>query len=278
MDGIKILHISDLHFGPPYRPMVGEALLSIAEALSPDFIAVSGDLTQRAKRDQFEAARKFIDQLPDVPKVVVPGNHDVPLYRIPERLAQPHGLYSEIIHPELNPVLEMPGAIIQGLDTTAPTRAITNRRIYNRQLALCAETFRQAPPSKMRIIVAHHPFIPAPDTRKSRAMQKSKRALDTLIDLNVELILGGHLHSSYVGSSFDFLSSRKHERGIIIAQAGTSTSSRGLGKELGRNSFNFIEIDDRSVVVSNYLYFESLREFRKFSMHTLPRAKIGHLD
>lgn len=278
MEKLRILHISDLHFGPPYLPAVGDALLQVSGVLSPSVIVVSGDLTQRAKRAQFEAARRFLDQLPDVPKVVVPGNHDVPLYRISERIKRPHELYQEIICTELNPVLSIPGAIFQGLDTTAPTRAITNGRIYNRQLELCTDTFRDAPLDSMRIVVAHHPFIPAPDTRKNSAMQKAKRALDTLVELNVEMILGGHLHSAYVGSSLDFLSSRKHDRGIIIVQAGTSTSSRGLGRELGRNSFNFIEIDEQRVVTSSFIYFEGVREFRKFSMHTLPRAKAHHLD
>ena len=82
---LTVLHISDLHFGPPYRPDVAETLLEIAPILRPDVIVISGDFTQRAKEEQFRDAREYIDRLPDVPRVVVPGNHDVPLYRVAER-------------------------------------------------------------------------------------------------------------------------------------------------------------------------------------------------
>jgi 3',5'-cyclic AMP phosphodiesterase CpdA len=76
---LTILHISDLHFGPPYVPAVGAALLRAAPRMQADLIVASGDFTQRAKPEQFAQARAFLDQLPKLPRVVVPGNHDVPL-------------------------------------------------------------------------------------------------------------------------------------------------------------------------------------------------------
>ena len=83
---LTLLQISDLHFGPPYIEKIGEAALRIAPELKPDAVIVSGDLTQRAKREQFEAAKEFMSRLPDVPRLVIPGNHDVPLYRFYERM------------------------------------------------------------------------------------------------------------------------------------------------------------------------------------------------
>src|SRR5690606_18956212 len=111
---IRLLHISDLHFGSPYVPHVGEALLEIAPELRSQVIVASGDFTQRAKREQFAQAREFLDRLPAVPKVVVPGNHDVPLFRVGERFRSPHGLYCEYISPELNSVLKLEEAVIVG--------------------------------------------------------------------------------------------------------------------------------------------------------------------
>src|SRR5689334_179320 len=87
---ITLLHVSDLHFGPPYVTEVGEALQSFAAQLAPTAIIASGDFTQRAKAEQFAAARAFLDRLPRVPLVVTPGNHDVPLYRVAERLLDPY--------------------------------------------------------------------------------------------------------------------------------------------------------------------------------------------
>ena len=86
---ISVLHVSDLHFGPPYVPEVGEALQTFAHRLRPELIVASGDFTQRAKPEQFREARAWLDRLPDAPVVVTPGNHDAPLYRVWERITAP---------------------------------------------------------------------------------------------------------------------------------------------------------------------------------------------
>lgn len=96
------------------KKKLGEAVLRIAPKLNPEAVIISGDLTQRAKRSQFEAAKVFLGRLPPVPQLVIPGNHDVPLYRIYERMVNPHGLYCEIISPDLNPVLKIKDAVIAG--------------------------------------------------------------------------------------------------------------------------------------------------------------------
>src|SRR5688500_16807685 len=133
-----ILHISDLHFGPPYVPHVGEAVLRAAHELHPDIIVASGDFTQRAKQVEYAAARAFLDTLPPKPLIVIPGNHDVPLYRVFERIFAPHKLYREYISDELNTVHRLENAVIVALDSTAPLRAITNGRIDEKQLEYCA--------------------------------------------------------------------------------------------------------------------------------------------
>src|SRR4030095_10141040 len=79
-----LLHISDVHFGPPHRPELAEKGLAFVEEHRPAAVVLSGDLTQRAKPKQFQEARRFVDRLP-APTLVVPGNHDVPLYRLWER-------------------------------------------------------------------------------------------------------------------------------------------------------------------------------------------------
>ena len=126
---LTLLHASDFHFGPPYVPVVGEALLRAATELGPDVIVASGDFTQRAKAEQFAAARAWLDRLPKVPIIVVPGNHDIPLYRVYERLFTPYALYERYISKELNSVLVRDDAVFVALNTTAPLRAITRGRI-----------------------------------------------------------------------------------------------------------------------------------------------------
>jgi len=268
---MNILHISDLHFGPPYVPKVGESLLRIAAKLKIDAIVVSGDLTQRAKRDQFAAARAFLDQLPDRPTIVVPGNHDVPLFRVRERLTNPHQLYCEYISPQLNTVMTVDGAVFIGLDSTAPRTSITNGRLHPGQLEFCEQGFANAPPDAVRIVVAHHHFAPAPDYLRDQTMPQAKRAMARFIDLGVEMILGGHLHRAYIGNSLDFYPGNHRDRGVVIVQCGTTTSRRGRGREREKNSFNLISIDQHMFHITHYLYFDEEQGFAPFSRYLFPR-------
>jgi len=269
---ITLLHISDLHFGSPYVPKVGEALLGKVPQINPDVIAISGDLTQRAKPREFEAAREFIDILPDVPKVVVPGNHDVPLFRVLERLRSPYGLYQQYIARELNQVTQVEGAVIVALDSTSPLTNITNGRIHREQLEFCRKHLESVPEGVAKIIVAHHHFAPAPDYERDQTLPKARRAMDCFLDLGVDLILGGHLHRAYIGNSLDIYPKAKRGHGIVIVQCGTSTSRRGRGKERLKNSFNVINISDEMLWVTHYMYFDDVNDFGPLSRHTFPRA------
>jgi 3',5'-cyclic AMP phosphodiesterase CpdA len=251
---------------------VGEALLRKVPLLNPDAIVISGDLTQRARREQFEQARAFLDRLPSVPRVVVPGNHDVPLYRVVERLADPHRLYREIISPELDQVLHLDRATIVALDSTAPHRAITNGRIRLEQLQFCRDEFAKTPPGAAKLVVAHHHFAPAPDYEHDQTMPQAKRAMDFFMKLEVEMILGGHLHRAYIGNSLDIYPGALRSHGIIIVQCGTSTSRRGRAREREKNSFNVIKIGDEMLRITHYMYFDDLGEFGPLSRHIFPRT------
>jgi len=268
---LKLLQISDLHFGPPFLPKVGEAVLQLAPQLTPDAVVISGDFTQRAKPEQFAAARAFLDRLPNVPKVVVPGNHDVPLYRIKERLLNPHGHYRRYISESLDGTWHLDGAIVVGLNSTAPRRAITNGRISDQQLEYCEAAFGKANNGQAKIVVAHHHFAPAPDYQRDQVMPKTRRTMKRLFDMGVDLILGGHLHRSYIGDSLDIYPHKFGHQGIIIVQCGTTTSRRGRAREKERNSLNTIHIGPELIRVSHYMYFDDSGTFEPISRHMFPR-------
>jgi 3',5'-cyclic AMP phosphodiesterase CpdA len=269
---LTLLHISDLHFGPHFISGAGEAVLRAAADVRPDVIVASGDFTQRAKRRQFADARAFLDQLPKVPLVVVPGNHDIPLYRVVERLLTPYALYREFISPELEAVVRRDDAVIVSLNTTSPMRAITSGRIARRQLDFCAAAFANSPAGAARIVVAHHHFAQAPDyDNKHDAMRGGQPALDRLASLGVDLILGGHLHRAYIGNSLDVYPGQDRAHGIIIVQAGTTTSRRGRAREREKNTFNLIEIDASSVRIAHWMYFHEESGFVPVSRHEFPR-------
>jgi len=272
---LTLLHISDLHFGPMYVPVVGEALLRSAVEVRADVIVASGDFTQRAKPAQFAEARAFLDRLPAALLVVVPGNHDVPLYRVIERMFQPYALYRRHICNELDTVLKRDDAVFVALNTTSPLTKVVNGRITPWQLEYCAKAFRDAPPGAARVVVAHHHFAPAPDYADEHdVMRRARQALDCFTDLKVDLILGGHLHRAYIGNSLDVYPSKNRESGIIIVHSGTSTSQRGRAREREKNSFNVIELDAEVVRITHQMYFHDLGGFAPVSRHVFPRRGI----
>lgn len=275
---LRLLHISDLHFGPKYLPRAGEGLLAIAPQLAPDIIVASGDFTQRARRGQFAEAREFLRRLPPGPLITCPGNHDVPLYRLHERLFYPYRNYREHFGSEADTVLHHERAVIVTLNTTAPLRRITEGRLRARQLEYCAAQFRAAPPRLARIVVAHHHFAPAPDfEHHGGAMAGAKHALRQFAELGVELILGGHLHRSYIGSSLDVCPAPNGDRAIVIVECGTTTSSRGRGRERMKNTFNLIEINERHIEITHYMYFDEPAQFVATSRHLYPRGDRAYL-
>ena len=126
---LRILHGSDLQMGRPFRPRAAKALRQLAFELDPNLIVISGDLTQRAKVHEFQAAWKLLEELPQVPIVVTPGNHDVPLYRFWERLLVPYRSWNRTIPHELDSVTVVPGATVVALNSASPWSAIVGGRL-----------------------------------------------------------------------------------------------------------------------------------------------------
>lgn len=269
---ITILHASDLHFGKPYLPRVGEALLETAAEVAPDIVVVSGDLTQRAREHEFQQARAYLDRIPcSGPVVVTPGNHDVPLYRIMERIFQPYRNYKRYISEELDTVTRIDGAVFVALNSSAPRRSIVNGRIRDHQMAFAAQAFEDSDPDATRILVAHHHLAGAPDYEDDTTMPNARRILDHMNRMGVELILGGHLHRAYIGNSLDVYPGEDREHGIVIVQSGTSTSHRGRAREEARNSFNVVRIAEDHLEITHYMFFDEVHQFAPFSMHAYPR-------
>src|SRR5215204_5310780 len=112
----KIAHISDLHFGAA-DPLVAELLAEAIESIRPDLVVVSGDLTQRARKSQFLEARSFLDRL-SFPQLIVPGNHDVPLYNVFDRFVNPLENYQRYITPDLEPFHSDDEIAVAGVNTS----------------------------------------------------------------------------------------------------------------------------------------------------------------
>ena len=267
---MTVLHLSDLHFGKPHRPAVSDALLRLAHELAPAVVVVSGDLTQRAKATEYRAAAEFLSQLPPtVPLVVVPGNHDVPLYRFWERLAAPYAKYRRHISRELNSVLEIvvpatasesaSGTRIVALNSAAPRTAIVNGRLSRRQLRFAESAFASAPPGAHRVLTLHHNLVrpeddelrPGDDEPGPPPLYGAARLLERLDAWRVDLVLCGHIHRGWLA---------RHQ-GTPLLHAGTACSSRGRGRERGRNSVNLVQLRYSETSVVAYLYSEDAGRF-----------------
>lgn len=237
----RIAHLSDLHFGA-HDHVVAEALLEDLAAVSPDLVAVSGDLTQRARRRQFRAARLWLDRVA-APQIVVPGNHDIPLYDVWRRFVRPLHRFRRYVHADLAPMHMDSSLAVLGLNT-ARSLTFKNGRLSLFQIAQIHHRFRRSDRRAFRVLVTHHPFV-RPDGRpKARVVGRADRAVRVLESSGVHLLLAGHIH---VGFHSDM---RRHyaasRASILVVQAGTAMSNRKRGEP---NSYNVLDVSRHKVLL-----------------------------
>lgn len=230
-----IAHISDLHFGRVDCATLPALATSIAAA-GPDVVVVSGDLTQRARRREFADARGFLDTLPH-PQIVVPGNHDVPLYDVVSRSFAPMTKYRQYISDDLEPFYADDEIAVQGINT-ARSLTFKGGRINRAQLARSCARLEGRAAEITRIIVTHHPFD-VPDTeRAGSVVGRAGMAMAAFARCRIDMILAGHLHVSRTRSSAVRYKIAGYS--ALLVQAGTATSSRRRGE---LNSWNLIRIE-----------------------------------
>lgn len=268
---LTLLQASDIHFGKPHDPDAAQALVCEVERLAPDVIILAGDFTQRAKVAEFRAARAFLDALPNIPTVVVPGNHDVPLYRVFERLFAPLRNYRRFVSARLDSVTRVPGATIVALDSTAPHRAIVNGRIRGSQLEFAARIFQDTDPQDIRVLVTHHHLASAPDEESDSPLPGACGILGACREMGVELILGGHLHRGFAIASGEVCPGQAGGEEVLMVHSGTVASRRGRVGERGRNSMNVISVDADRIVVSHRLLDAASGRFGPHKAFVWPR-------
>jgi 3',5'-cyclic AMP phosphodiesterase CpdA len=261
-----IVHLSDLHTGR-LDPAVLDALVPAIRSVQPHLLVLSGDLTQRATDDQFRQARAFLDALA-MPALVIPGNHDVPLWNLARRLFAPLARYTRYITGDLAPVYEDDEMIVAGVNTA---RALTwsEGRINAGQVDALLARFDAAPPHLTRIVVTHHPFDLPPGVDERRLLGRANAAMARLAKAGADLFLSGHLHLSHVSHSAERYRIEGHS--ALIVQAGT-VSVRGRGEE---PSFNILRLDRPRLTLDRFVWEPLMKQFYEAAAGVYERGDEG---
>lgn len=234
----RIAHLSDIHFGA-HDPKIVAATETWLQQRRPDLIIISGDFTQRARIDQFRQASAYLNRLraAGFRALVVPGNHDVPLYDVFTRFAAPLHRYKKYIAKDLFPWFENDEVAVLGINT-ARSLTIKDGRINHEQIAILQNRFSAVAPSKTRILVTHHPLYALPiaeGSKLSEAVGRHRDAIKAVCKAGVHLALAGHFHRTYAESARKMV---EKAGTVLVMQAGTATSTRLRNSEL--QSFNWI--------------------------------------
>tara|TARA_R110000868_G_scaffold35025_14_gene125925 strand:+ start:2805 stop:3665 length:861 start_codon:yes stop_codon:yes gene_type:complete len=236
----RIAHLSDIHFGAN-DPRIVDAATAWLEERRPDLVVISGDFTQRARVDQFRAASAWLNRLRSagLKLLVVPGNHDVPLYDVVRRFMAPLDRYKRYISSDLCPFYEDAEVAILGLNT-ARSLTIKDGRINHDQMEILRQRLATVAADKTRILVTHHPLFAMPIGRGgelSEAVGQHEDAIQAAREAGVHLALAGHFHQTYAESATKMV---EQAGGALVIQAGTATSTRLRNDE--PQSFNWLHV------------------------------------
>ena len=247
-----IVHLSDLHFGR-VNPSLLDPLLTVVREAAPDLVAISGDLTQRARSYQFQQARSFLDALPK-PQIVVPGNHDIPLHNLFARFVEPLTKYKRYITDDLQPVYEDEEVAIVGVNT-ARSLVFKGGRINETQVSRLRDKFCSLRNEVVKVVVTHHPFDLPEGHDERDLVGRAKMAMTGLAECGADLFLAGHLHVSHTGHTKRY---NIHGYSALVVQAGTATSTRERGEV---NSFNLLRIAHPAITVEKFAWNASTTSF-----------------
>src|SRR5687768_2005181 len=200
-----------------------------------DVVAISGDLSQRARAGEFQRAAVFIRDAQRVSKTIcVPGNHDVKWWSAPLGIGDRDRIYEnyrKFISHDLEPVLEVPGAMFAGLNTShgVTLRTLTwNLRdisiigdLTREQLLRLRREVEDAREGDARVVVMHHNPVKG-ELSQRHGLKNTRKVLGAFADMGVDLVLCGHDHQEAI----HYIEHTK--KGTVISTAGTvSSRSRG---------------------------------------------------
>jgi 3',5'-cyclic AMP phosphodiesterase CpdA len=195
-DETLLFHLSDIHFGLEDNRALDWVHQEIAER-RPQAVAITGDLTMRARQREFAAACHWIRSL-DVPVTVEIGNHDMPYFNLVERFFAPYRRF-RAIEGLVERELDLPGVAIVSLKTAVRAQPRLNWSkgwVSRSALRKCLAALDALPPGKKALVAVHHPLREV-GTRGTALTVNGMRALTELARRPVLAVLSGHVHDPF---------------------------------------------------------------------------------
>jgi 3',5'-cyclic AMP phosphodiesterase CpdA len=261
-----------VHFGGVADLELIEGVQALVPDLEPRVIVVAGDLSQRARHGEFQAARLFVRELErTAPVYVLPGNHDVQWWwrpLLPVGSEAKYAKYLAYFGPALAPTMVFPEAIVAGAVTahgvawgslTTRVRDVAVKgHLPRREFKRVKDAFAAAPREAVRVLVVHHNVLPG-ELSQRMGLARWRRAQRRIVESGAEIVLCGHDHQERA----DMLDGR-----VVVACAGTlSTRSRG-----GRPAvFHRVIVEEEAVQVELYRWEADQRAFRRSDVHAFAR-------
>jgi 3',5'-cyclic AMP phosphodiesterase CpdA len=249
---IRVLQLSDLHFGARRAPQEAETeqgIRELVERIDPRLVIASGDLTHRGRREEHLAAAQFLRSL-GPPLLVVPGNHDIPLTP-PGRFTHP---WRELERQwqTTEPEYAATGVHVVGLNSVRPWRQQSGA-IGNRQLDQTAERLAQAQPGALKVVALHHQLVGAPWRTRKKPVSRRTHVLARLVDSGAELIVSGHVHQGAVCERHEFEVMTGDARGAVVATAMGFGRPRPNRRGEARGVLVY-SADERRIRVETYIW------------------------
>ncbi|MBA4142940.1 MAG: metallophosphoesterase [Nitrosospira sp.] len=263
-----LIHISDPHFGTEQPPVV-EALVHLVQDEAPELVVLSGDITQRARRSQFRSAKTFTDRLGVSAVLVIPGNHDIPLFNFLARFFDPYGNYRREFGNDLEPIFESARLLAIALNTTRRYRH-TDGEVSKAQIERVASRLEMASANQLRIVITHQPVCVIQVKDETNLLHGYEAAVHRWAAAGADLILGGHIHLPYVCPLHErYVGLRRR---VWAVQAGTAVSRRV--RHGGSNSINMIRYEvsqrQRYCTVERWDYSAPTQRFVRAAIDALP--------
>ncbi len=246
---MKFLHFSDLHWGRKFSPSIAYTIREFIKKENFKFILISGDLTQRAKKREFLAVKRYLDSL-EVPYISVPGNHDIPLYPIHFRFLAPFYKYKRYFSNNLEPEIIDKKFCFFGI-STAHSFTGSEGRIKIKQIKKLRIKLLRTSPSQFIFLIMHHPLIYSDPSDRDRTIWGSASLINLFMEVSPDIILSGHFHNRFFYNLRDFYP--KLSKDVYIFFTSKSTNERGRKKEIDLSGFNIIELKENSLQVKMFL-------------------------